>query len=87
MLLSNCAPSFQSAVREAFPPLAVDLKALETCEAILTPPELPAVTTKTDAVVAWMKDDAALQGAIGTIHVGRECVADVRGRYAPAKGN
>jgi hypothetical protein len=42
---------------------------------------LPAVSAKTDAGLAFLKDDAALMTANGRIASGRACVADTRMRY------
>jgi len=43
---------------------------------------LPAVTAKTKAGVAFLKDDAALITADGRIDAGRGCVHDMRQQYS-----
>ena len=78
MLLCSCVSDPNSGT----PPLAVDLSALKTCEKILQAVPPPAVTAKTAAGLAFLKDDAALLTANGRLASGRACVADTRMRYA-----
>jgi hypothetical protein len=54
----------------------------DTCEKILKTDPLPAVTAKTKAGVAFLKDDAALITADGRIDAGRGCVHDMRQQYS-----
>lgn len=54
----------------------------QTCERILAPVPLPALKATDDARAAFMKDDAALLTANGRINTGRNCIVDVRTRYA-----
>jgi hypothetical protein len=79
LMLCSCA----SGSRNLAPPLAVDLGALATCEQVLAPVALPAVTpNKTDANAAFVKDEAALMIAIDEIETGRGCVQRVRESYS-----
>src|SRR5271163_631804 len=82
--LCSCAGMPQPQLTAA-PPLAVNLSALKTCEQILRAVALPPANAKTDARVAFVKDDAALITARREIEQGRRCVADVRRRYAQPK--
>lgn len=63
-------------------PLAVDLSALRTCEQLLVPPALPAITAQTDARVAFVRDEAALLTAIDELATGGACVKRVRESYS-----
>lgn len=66
------------------PPLAVTLPV--ACELVLKAPALPVIAPTDDARVAFVKDDAALIKARGTIARGRRCLAEQRALYAaPAK--
>lgn len=80
-MLCGCA----TADRAGTPPLTVDLAALRICERLLLPLKAPAVTADTDARVAWLEADARLAVARGEILNGRNCIADVRRRYAGQK--
>lgn len=82
-LLCGCAGS--SVLREGIAPKVVNLSALDTCTRILAPVALPNVTATTDARVAFARDDAALIIARGEIAHGRDCIADVKNRYATGK--
>jgi hypothetical protein len=62
------------------PPLAVTLPT--ACELVLKAPALPAVAPTDDARAAFVKDDAALIKARGTIARGRACLAEERALYA-----
>ena len=53
----------------------------DICERVLQPVPLPDVLGD-DAIVAFMKDDAALIIANGRIDGGRACVRDMREDYA-----
>jgi hypothetical protein len=81
-MLCGCA---SSAKRELPAPLQVDLGALAKCEQLLGPVPLPAVTAKTDARAAFVRDEAALLAANGRLGAGRSCVADVRRAYGGAR--
>jgi hypothetical protein len=61
------------------PELQVSLP--ETCERILQEVPLPDIAATDDARTAFIKDDAALITANGTIVAGRTCIADVRKAY------
>jgi hypothetical protein len=75
-MLCGCA-SFRAADLPA--PLKASLP--DICERILTPVEMPEVLGD-DAIVAFMKDDAALIVANNRIAGGRACVRDMRDEYA-----
>jgi len=54
----------------------------DICELILTPVDMPAVSPRDDARVAFMKDEAALIVANERIKGGQACVRDMREDYA-----
>lgn len=56
-----------------------------TCERVLKDVPLPLVKKTDDARDAFVKDEAALIIARGEIRTGRNCVADMRTRYATGK--
>lgn len=66
-------------------PLAIDLSALDTCARLLAPVALPKITAKTDARVAFVRDEAALITARNEIAIGRGCIVDVKQRYGTGK--
>lgn len=62
------------------PPLAVALPT--ACERLLVKAPVPVIAPTDDARVAFVKDDAALLAANGTIGRGRSCFARQRQLYA-----
>lgn len=46
---------------------------------------LPPVTAKTDARIAFARDDVALIKAAGEIDIGRACIGNVKAAYAAPK--
>lgn len=83
MLLCGCA-SVPPESRTAPAPLAVDLKALDSCRQFLRKTPLPQVLPSDDAGAAFLKDDAALIGAYARMDAADHCVADVQTLYAGA---
>lgn len=80
-ILCGCGPagrlgSFQAGDGR----LEVELPAV--CEAFLQRVPVPPVTAKTDAHIAFIKVDAALDEANGRIENGGSCVRDQRELYA-----
>lgn len=60
----------------------LEVKLPAVCEAFLTPVPSPEVTAKTDARVAFVKADAALDEANSRLESGGSCVRDQREAYA-----
>lgn len=83
MLLCGCASVLPES-RTAPAPLAVDLRALDTCRGLLKHGPLPDVKPTDDAGAAFLKDDAALIGAYEHMDAAEHCVGDVQTRYAGA---
>ena len=81
LALTGCVTD-QEALMQGMPPLAVNLSALSVCERILQPVQFPPVNAKTDARVAFVRDEAAIRIMQKNIINGRACIADVRRRYA-----
>lgn len=52
------------------------------CDPILQPVPRPPVTRKTDARLAYLKSDAALEEANDRLTMGGECVRDERAAYS-----
>ena len=80
--LCGCEPINNLTAPTAAP---VNIFALQTCTRILAPVQLPNVNVETDARDAFVRDDAALQTAIGEINVGRNCISRVMRSYAQPK--
>lgn len=88
LTLCGCEATLnQSLVEKAPAPLAVDLRALNTCRAFLKPvplPDLKVGPAGDFADVAIQKEDAAIMTANGRIVAAEHCVGDVQARYAGA---
>lgn len=84
MLLASLAlPLCGCAGNPGNPGLLVNLPT--TCERVLKDVPLPLVTKTDDARNAFVRDEAALITARSEINAGRNCVADMRARYATGK--
>lgn len=81
LLLSACGPDSKLATfSKGDARIAVELP--QICEAFLQRVPPPAVTTKTDARVAYTRSADALDDANGRIGAGADCLQDQRHDYA-----
>ncbi len=81
LALTLCACATDPANKPSVATPAHNLPALDTCQKALADVPLPKVTAKTDARIAFERDDAALAKARGEITTGRDCIGDVKSAY------